>query len=279
MSGRLAGKVVVITGGASGLGAATARHFIDEGAQVVLGDIQDTLGAEVIRALGSAARYVHCDVTVEDDIARLIDTAMEAHGAVDVMMNSAGVVGARGPIASTSAAEFARTLDIHVNGCFLGMKHAARVMQPRESGSIINLASVAGVHGGLGPHAYTAAKHAIVGLTRNVAAELCRYRIRVNCIAPGSIATPMVAKAHLDDHEAVDAVVEELAERSPIKGRAGMPSDVAYAALYLASDESGNTNGHCLVLDGGLTTGSAAKPPHYSERQPFLAEGGRTEEV
>jgi NAD(P)-dependent dehydrogenase (short-subunit alcohol dehydrogenase family) len=87
----------------------------------------------------------------------------------------------------------------------------------------------------------------------------------------------MVAKAHFDDHEALDAVVEELAERSPIKGRAGMPADVAYAALYLASDESGNTSGHCLVLDGGLTTGSSAKPPHYSERQPFLAEGGRTE--
>jgi NAD(P)-dependent dehydrogenase (short-subunit alcohol dehydrogenase family) len=276
MPGRLTGKVAVITGGASGLGAATARHFVNEGAQVVLGDIQDELGTTVVEALGESARYVHCDVTIEGDIAYLIDAAMEAYGSVDVMMNSAGVVGARGPIASTSADEFASTLDIHVKGCFLGMKHAARVMQPRERGSIINLASVAGVQGGLGPHAYAAAKHSIVGLTKNVAAELCRYRIRVNCIAPGSIATPMVAKAHLGDHQALDAVVEKLAEKSPIKGRAGMPSDVSYAALYLASDEPGNTSGHCLVLDGGLTTGSSAREPHYSECQPYLAEGGRT---
>lgn len=276
MVGRLAGKIAVITGGASGLGAATARRFLEEGAKVVLGDIQDELGARVVGELGSDASFIHCDVTVEDDVANLIDSAISMHGAVDVLMNSAGVVGARGPISTTTATDFERTMAIHVNGCFYGMKHAARVMQPRESGSIINLSSVAGVQGGRGPHAYSAAKHAIVGLTQNVAAELCRYRIRVNCIAPGSIATPMVAKAHLDDHEAVDAVISELADLSPIKGRAGMPADVANAALYLACEESGNTNGHCLVIDGGLTTGSSARAPFYSEPQLFLAEGGRT---
>jgi len=276
MAGRLASKVAVITGGASGLGAATARRFLEEGAKVVLGDIQDELGAQVVGELGLDASFFHCDVTVEGDVANLIDRAISMHGAVDVMINSAGVVGARGPISTTIAAEFERTMAIHVNGCFYGMKHAARVMQPRESGAIISLSSIAGVQGGRGPHAYAAAKHAIIGLTENVAAELCRYGIRVNCIAPGSIATPMVAKAHLDDHEAMEAVVRELADLSPIKGRSGMPVDVANAALYLACEESGNTNGHCLVIDGGLTTGSSSRAPFYSEPQLFLAEGGRT---
>lgn len=275
MTGRLQGKVAVITGGASGLGAATARRFIEEGAKVVLGDIQDELGTQTAAALGANASYRHCDVTVESDVAALVDAAVAQHGAVDVMMNNAGVVGARGPISQTPAEEFARTVDIHLNGTFYGMKHAARVMQPRESGSIISLSSVAGVQGGLGPHAYAAAKHGIVGLTENVAAELCRHGIRVNCIAPGSTATPMVASARLDDHQAMEDVVAELARHSPIKDRAGMPDDIANAALYLACDESGNTNGHCLVVDGGLTTGASAGPLRYHEPEPFLAEAGK----
>ena len=276
MTGRLQGRIAVITGGASGLGAATARRFVEEGAKVVLGDIQDALGEQTAAELGPAVTYRHCDVTKESDVAALIDAAVAAHGAVDVMMNNAGVVGARGPISQTPAEEFARTVDIHLNGTFYGMKHAARVMQPRASGSIISLASVAGVQGGLGPHAYAAAKHGIVGLTQNVAAELCRFGIRVNCIAPGSTATPMVASARLSDHEAMEDVTAQLASRSPIKDRPGMPIDIANAALYLACEESGNTNGHCLVVDGGLTTGSSAAPPPYHEHQPFLGEAGKT---
>ena len=112
-------------------------------------------------------------------------------------------------------------MDVLLTGTFLGMKHAARVMQPRETGSIISLASTAGVMGGLGPHVYAAAKHGVVGLTKNVGAELCRSGIRVNCIAPGSTATPLVAKAHLDDHEAVDAVEQKLADEALIKGAPG----------------------------------------------------------
>ena len=275
MAGRLQGKVAVITGGASGLGAATAARFIEEGAKVVLGDIQDELGMATAAQLGADATYHHCDVTVEAEVAGLLDAAVMAHGKVDVMMNNAGVVGARGPVSQTSAEEFARTIDIHLNGTFYGMKHAARVMQPNAAGSIISLSSVAGVQGGLGPHAYAAAKHGIVGLTKNVAAELCRHGIRVNCIAPGSTATPMVASARLDDHQAMDDVVAVLASQSPIKDRPGMPEDIANAALYLACEESGNTNGHCLVVDGGLTNGASAKPPAYDEPQPFLGEAGK----
>ena len=145
-----------------------------------------------------------------------------------------------------------------LGGVFYGMKHAARVMKPRRTGSIVSMSSTAGVIGGLGPHAYAAAKHAVVGLTKNVGAELCRFGIRVNCIAPHSMATPMVAMAHLNDPDDIDGVVAELTRESPIAGRPGLASDVANAALWLASDESGYTNGHCLTTDAGVTTGSKA---------------------
>jgi NAD(P)-dependent dehydrogenase (short-subunit alcohol dehydrogenase family) len=276
MSGRLEGKVAVITGAASGLGEATARRFVEEGASVVLGDIQEDLGEAVVAQLGDAAVFRRCDVTVEDDVAGLVDAAVETFGRLDVMMNNAGIVGALGPIAMIPAEEFKFTMDVLLTGTFYGMKHAARVMQPQGSGSIINLASSAGVQGGLGPHVYTAAKHGVVGLTKNVAAELCRSGIRVNCLAPGSTATPLVAKAHLDDHEALKEVEAALAEESPIKGRAGMPIDVANAALYLACEESGNTNGHCLSIDGGVVTGSTADDPPFAEPMPLMREAGRT---
>lgn len=272
MTKRLSNKVAVITGAASGIGAATARRFAEEGCHLVLGDIQDELGQALATELDGI--YRHCDVTIEAEVAALIDAAVESHGQLDIVMNNAGVVGARGPIATLSADEFAHTMAIHVNGTFFGMKHAARVMVPRTTGSIISLASTAGVMGGLGPHAYAAAKHAIVGLTKNVAAELCRSGIRVNCMAPGSTVTPMVAMAHLSDHTALDKVEERLARSSPILDRAGTALDVANTALFLASDEAGNINGQCLAIDGGLTTGSSNRNPPHSEPMPFMGEAG-----
>ena len=273
---RLEGKVAVITGGASGIGASTVGRFIEEGASVVLGDIQSKLGTEIANSHGKSALFHKCDVTNDRDMSRLIDFAIDTHGKIDIMMNNAGIVGARGPISKIPLEEFETTIQIHLIGTFLGTKYAAEVMMPVQSGSIINLASTAGVNGGWGPHAYAAAKHGIVGLTKNVAAELCRYGIRVNCIAPGSTVTPLVAKAHLDDHEALSEVTEKLADNSPILGRPGQAIDIANAALYLASEESGNTNGHCLVVDGGATTGSKAGDPPYSTPQPFLREGGKS---
>ena len=275
MSPRLEGKVAVITGAASGIGEATARRFAQEGAVVMLGDIQTGAGTALAKELGDSARFLRCDVTEEDDISALVDAAVDHFGTLDIMMNNAGIVGARGPISQTPMREYDATMNVLLRGTFMGMKHAARVMQPRQSGSIISLASTAGVFGGLGPHVYATAKHGVVGLTKNVAAELCRSGIRVNCIAPGSTATPMVAKAHLDDHTAVADVVERLADNSPIKGRPALAIDVANTALFLASDESGNVNGHCLAVDGGLTTGSSSQDPPYSEPQPFMREAGR----
>ena len=169
MTGRLAGKVAAITGGSSGLGAAAAKLFVAEGAKVVLGDIQDERGAAQADSLGNAARFIHCDVTTEDDVAALVDKAVSDFGRLDVMYNNAGIPGALGPIDTTPYAEWTATLDVLLNGTFLGIKHAARVMKPQRSGVIISTSSIAGVTGGIGPHAYSVAKCAVIGMTKNVA--------------------------------------------------------------------------------------------------------------
>ena len=276
MTGRLAGKVAAITGSASGFGEAAARLFVAEGARVALGDIQVEAGQAIAEDLGEAAAFIRCDVTREDDVAALVDLAVDGFGQLDVMYNNAGIVGARGPIDHLPADEWRFTVDVLLHGVFYGMKHAARVMKPRRTGSIISMASTAGVIGGLGPHAYAAAKHAVVGLTKNAGAELCRFGIRVNCIAPHSMATPMVAMAHLGDPDDIDGVLAELTGKSPLAGRPGLAGDVANAALWLAGDESGYTNGHCLTTDAGVTTGSKAGDAPYSEPLPIMREAGRT---
>ncbi|MYL09385.1 MAG: SDR family oxidoreductase, partial [Acidimicrobiia bacterium] len=203
MSGRLEGRVAAITGASSGIGRAAAERFVEEGARVAIGDIQDDVGQELTKSLGDAI-YVHCDVTSEDDVAGLVDAAVAEFGQLDVMYNNAGIVGAVGPVDTTPADEWHASIDVLLHGVFYGVKHAARVMKPRMTGSIISMSSTAGVMGGLGPHAYAAAKHAVVGLTKNAAAELCRFGIRVNCIAPASMLTPMVAFAHTGDHTNMD---------------------------------------------------------------------------
>ena len=276
MAGRLDGKVAVITGASSGIGEATAKTFVDEGAYVVLGDIQNDLGLAVAESLGSKASYFCCDVTKEEQVENLLSEGVKITGKLDIMMNNAGIVGARAPIDQILLAEFQRTLEVLVAGSFLGIKYAAAKMKPQESGSIINMASTAGLSGGFGPHAYAAAKHAIVGLTRNTAAELCRYGIRVNCIAPSGVVTPLAAQAHLGDFMAMDEIKGTLAENSPLKGRAGTAEDVANAALFLASDESGYTNGHCLTVDAGFTSGSKSNDPQHMVNVPFMREAGKT---
>ena len=273
---RLEGKVAAITGAASGFGAAAARRFVEEGARVVLGDIQEEAGQSVAQELGDNAVFVRCDVTSEDEVARLVDTAVAEFSRLDVMYNNAGIVGAVGPIATTPAEEWKATLDILLNGVFYGCKHAARVMVPQESGSIVNMTSTAGVIGGLGPHTYATAKHGVVGLTKNVAAELCRHGIRVNAIAPAGMATAMAAAVSTGDPTAIDQAKEILASASPIKGRPGLAEDVANAALWLASDESGYTNGHVLTTDAGVTTGSSVNPPAFIDYQPMFREAGRS---
>ena len=275
MAGRLEGKVAAITGASSGFGMAAARLFVAEGCKVVLGDIQQDKGEALAAELSNSAVFATCNVTSEDDIANLVDTAVKHFGKLDIMYNNAGIVGAVGPIATTPANEWAATLDILLNGVFYGMKHAARVMKPQQSGSIISMASTAGIMGGLGPHAYAAAKHAVIGLTKNVGAELCRSGIRVNAIAPAGMATAMVANVSTGDADAIEATKKILADASPLIGRPGLAEDVAQAALWLGSDESGYTNGHTLTTDAGFTTGSTANEPAFAEYQPMFREAGR----
>jgi len=275
MERRLEGQVAVITGGASGIGAVTAEKLLSHGARVVLGDIQEDRLARHVSELGTGAMGCRCDVTQEEEVQRLVDTAVETHGRIDIMFNNAGIVGAMGPMETTPTEEWLFTLDILLNGVFYGMKHASRHMKTAGRGSIVSMSSIAGVMGGLGPHAYAAAKHAVVGLTKNLAAEACAYGVRVNCLAPGLIATPLAAAAAIGDAEGVDAAITEFAEQSPLPGRAGMPDDVANAVLWLASDESGYVNGQTIAIDAGFTTGSRPGGPNFAEYRPILREAGK----
>ncbi len=258
---RLEGKTAVVTGAASGIGAGTARRFIDEGARVVLADLQVDAGQALADELGDGALFVNCDVTSEADVAAAVDAAVTAWGRLDVMFNNAGIVGAVGPISQTSAEAWGRSIDILLHGVFHGVKHAARVMGPQGTGSIINTSSTAGILGGLGPHAYTAAKHAVIGLTKSVANELAQFSVRVNAISPGNTVTDMTAAVSTGDATNYEKATEYIASGSPL-GYAGFPEDIANAALFLACDESRYVSGHTLVVDAGQTA-SGMKPNRF----------------
>ena len=281
MSGRVAGKVVAITGAASGLGEATARLMASEGARVVLADIQEERGEGLAAELGGDAAYIHCDVTSEPDVAGVVDGAVGTFGRLDCMFNNAGIIGAHGGIDEIPLEEYEFTMAVLLRSVFLGMKHAARVMKPQRSGVILSTSSIGGLQGGLGTHVYAAAKGAVVALTKNVAAELGAWSIRVNAIAPGKILTPMNAAAIVGSPDAMDEARLAFQTRTPLRGRIGIPDDIAHAALWLASDDAGFVSGHTLVVDGGLTTGSkenVAPGEHgrWATRRDLAREAGRT---
>jgi NAD(P)-dependent dehydrogenase (short-subunit alcohol dehydrogenase family) len=256
--GKLDGKVAVITGGASGIGDATVRLFVEEGCRVVIADVQDDRGARLAEELGKSASYLHADVSQEAHVSGAIAHAVSRFGRLDCLFNNAGAGGVVGPIEEIPADGFDHTLGVLLRGVFLGMKHAAPVMKRQGAGSIISTASVAGLQAGYGPHVYSTAKAAVVHLTRSVAMELGESGVRVNCICPGGIATPIFGSAMGLAGPEADRVAELmktlLATRQPIQ-RAGLPEDIARAALWLASEESSFVNGHALIVDGGLTGG------------------------
>jgi NAD(P)-dependent dehydrogenase (short-subunit alcohol dehydrogenase family) len=274
MGSRLEGKIAVITGAASGIGEATAIRFVEEGARIIVSDVQVDAGQAVADRLGDAARFIATDVTDEAQVAAAVDLAMSTWGRLDCMFNNAGVVGAVGPIADTSAEAWDRTIAVLLHSVFYGTKHAARVMIPVRSGVILSTTSIAGVIGGLGPHAYTAAKHAVVGLTKSAASELNQHGIRVNAIAPGTIPTALTASLMGDPSNL--AAVAEHAKNTNGLGIASDPMDVANAALYLASDEARLVSGHTLVVDAGRSVnGGSAR--FASAAPAMLSEAGRND--
>ncbi|HJM29415.1 MAG: glucose 1-dehydrogenase [Acidimicrobiales bacterium] len=248
MVGRLEGKVAIITGGASGIGEGTVRKFIEEGAKCVIADIQSDLANSLAEELGGNTTSFALDVADESQIEACVDFAIETYGKLDIMFNNAGILGSVGPISEIDGDGWLRTMDVLLNSVFYGIKHAARVMQKQGSGAIINTASTAGVRAGLGPHVYTAAKHAVVGLSQSVATELGRHGIRVNVIAPGGTISGLTARLVTGDHQNLDKASTIIGANNPLQ-RAGRPEDIANAVLYLASDEASFTNGAVLVVD------------------------------
>jgi NAD(P)-dependent dehydrogenase (short-subunit alcohol dehydrogenase family) len=250
--GRLAGKAAVVTGGARGIGEGIVRRFVAEGARCVIADIDTDAGERLASELGEAVVFMRTDVTSEDDIVAAIDACVSRFGALDVMVNNAGVVGVTGSIASTPLADWERTIAILQTSVFLGTKHAFEVMKTQRSGSIIT-SSTAGVQGGLGAHAYTTAKHGVIGLTKSVAVEAAPYRVRVNALCPGATLSSLTAGVVTGDPDNLDGAYERLSSKYA-GGRAPKPQDMANAALFMASDESEFMNGAVLVIDAGKET-------------------------
>jgi NAD(P)-dependent dehydrogenase (short-subunit alcohol dehydrogenase family) len=258
MSGRLEGKVALITGGASGMGLATAELFIGEGASVVVADIDEARGRELEAAHGKALRFVRCDVTVEHDIVAAVGVARSAFGGLDILFNNAGNPGPPVDVLDMTGELWDRLMALQVRGPMFGIKHAAAAMRERGGGAIVNTASVAALEYGWGPIAYSTGKAALLHLTRCAAGELAKLNIRVNAICPGVIATEIFAKYLGVTGQAAenvrDVVIRNGVDVQPLR-RTGLPEDIARACLYLASDDSRFVTGTHVVVDGGLTVG------------------------
>jgi NAD(P)-dependent dehydrogenase (short-subunit alcohol dehydrogenase family) len=248
---RLAGKVAIITGAASGLGRASAKLFAEQGASVVVADRDGAGGLETvtqIRDTGGQAEFIETDVAVADDVDAMVAKAVTCFGKLDVLFNNAGIA-IRKPVADLSEDEWDRCIDTNLKGVFLGSKSAIPEMIRGGGGSIINTASIYGVVGGRTRAAYSASKGGIVNLTRSMALDYASQNIRVNCICPGFVETPLLKKIL-----GTEAEFQALVDMHPM-GRLGRPIETAYAAVYLASDEAAFTTGIALPVDGGYTAG------------------------
>jgi 3alpha(or 20beta)-hydroxysteroid dehydrogenase len=238
--GRVDGKVALISGGARNIGGASARMLVAEGAKVVIGDLLDEEGTALAEELGDAARYVHLDVTSDDDWRSAVELTISEFGRLDVLFNNAGIFNG-GLLQRYEAEQWQQMLDVNLTGAFLGMRAAADAMIAAGGGSIINTSSIEGLRGTPWAHGYVASKWGLRGLTKSVALELAPHGIRVNSLHPGRISTP-----------ATDAMPDDMI---PIPlGRPGQPEEVATFVVFLASDESSFATGSEFVMDGGTVT-------------------------
>ena len=247
-------------------------YSLEEGARVVIADILDKQGQNLVKELGEGVVYSHTNVMLEDEVQAVVNLAVTQFGKLDCMFNNAGIGGVGGPIEETNTEGFDITVATLFKGVMLGMKHAARVMLPQGYGNIISTASVAGHKTGYAGHTYSACKAAVIHLTRSVAMQLGEFGIRVNCICPGGIVTPIFGRAlGLSQEEAEKTLdpLKEVFKNIQAIPRPGLPEDVAKAALFLASDESDFINGDPMQVDGGLGWG-------FLDRQE---RGGKVEEL
>ena len=245
MAGRLEGRVALVSGGARGMGASHARALVAEGASVVIGDVLDAEGELVAKERGDAVRYVHLDVTQQADWDGAVAAALNAFGAVHVLVNNAGILNV-GFIEDYDLAEWRRILDVNLTGVFLGIRAVTPPMKAAGRGSIINISSIEGLAGTIACHGYTATKFAVRGLTKSTALELGPSGIRVNSVHPGLIKTPMT-----------EWVPDDVFQTA--LGRAAQPVEVSNLVVYLASDESSYSTGSEFVVDGGCTAGLGHK--------------------
>ena len=245
MTGRLAGKVALISGGARGMGASHAREMVAHGAKVVCGDILDGEGELVAKELGDDARYVHLDVTRTEDWEAAVAYTVAEFGGLDVLVNNAGILSI-GTVEDFELSEWHRILDINLTGVFLGIRAVTPTMKNAGHGSIINISSIEGMAGTIACHGYTATKFAVRGLTKSTALELGQFGIRVNSVHPGLVKTPMA-----------DWVPEDIFAGA--LGRIAQPGEVSNLVVYLASDESSFSTGAEFVVDGGVLAGLAHK--------------------
>lgn len=246
-------KVVIITGGCSGIGKAAAFRFAKEGAKLFIADLSEKAGDEIVEALektGTEATFARIDVTDSEDVERMVKDCIQKFGAVDVLVNSAGIVGPRARTDRYALEEFRKVMEVNVIGMFNCMQEVLPHFLAKKSGNIVNLASVAGL-GGFASHiGYAASKHAVVGMTRTAALEYAKHGIRINAICPAFTMTPMLENDLLnDDTNYLDALQNAI----PMK-RFGQPEEIADAIVYAASSGASFMTGHTLVLDGGLMT-------------------------